>query len=153
MNNSDKISFKELIESGQILPDEPQRDTAVFKDKPQKRDFTILLLSVIAVLCVCGCVYYSLTVMQEVEPEISVSGISIEGHQGNVSAQYKNGKVNINSAGIEALCTLKSIGESKALSIIAYREANGAFKSITDIKNVSGIGDSTFENIKNNICV
>ncbi len=153
MNSSDKISFEELIENGQVLPDEPLNNTPIFKDKPQKRDFTIFTLSVIAVLCICGCVYYSLTAMQEVEPKISVSGISIESHQSSVSLQYKNGKVNINTAGIEVLSTLKSIGESKALSIIAHREANGPFKSISDIKNVSGIGDSTYENIKNNICV
>ncbi|MEE1280370.1 MAG: ComEA family DNA-binding protein [Oscillospiraceae bacterium] len=153
MNSNEKISFRELIESGQLLPEEPQKDLQIFKDKPQKRDYTIFLLSIIAILSICACIYYSVNAMQEVKPKISVSGISIERHQSSVAAQYKNGKVNINTAGVEVLCTLKSIGESKALSIIAYREANGPFKSISDIKNVSGIGDSTFENIKNNICI
>ncbi len=153
MNSDEKISFKELIECGQLLPEEPQRDLQIFKDKPVRRDYTILLLSIIAVLSICICLHYSLNAMQKVEPEISVSGISIESHQSSVSSQYKNGKVNINTAGIEALCTIKYIGESKALSIVSYREANGPFKSISDIKNVSGIGDATFEKIKENICV
>ena len=48
---------------------------------------------------------------------------------------------------------LPSIGESKADKIILYREENGLFKSIEDIKNVSGIGDSLFEKIKDYITV
>ena len=49
--------------------------------------------------------------------------------------------------------TLSKIGESKANSIIEYRESNGDFKTIEDIKNVSGIGDSLFESIKDYITV
>ena len=47
--------------------------------------------------------------------------------------------------------TLSSIGESKAQAIIEYREKNGDFKKIEDIKNVSGIGDSIYEKIKDNL--
>ena len=43
---------------------------------------------------------------------------------------------------------LSKIGESKALAIINYRKENGLFKTIEDIKNVSGIGDKIFEEIK-----
>ena len=43
--------------------------------------------------------------------------------------------------------------ETKAKAIIEYRDTSGGFKSIEDIKNVSGIGESTYENIKNNITV
>ena len=49
--------------------------------------------------------------------------------------------------------TLTGIGPSTALKIIKYREENGKFKTIEDIKNVSGIGDSKFEAIKDEICV
>lgn len=62
-----------------------------------------------------------------------------------------SGKININTASIDELTTLTGIGESRAKDIIKYREDNGPFKSIEDIKNVSGIGDSTFDNIKENI--
>ena len=61
--------------------------------------------------------------------------------------------VNINTASSEALQTLPSIGEAKADKIIAYREENGLFKTIEDIKNVSGIGDSLYEKIKDYITV
>ena len=49
--------------------------------------------------------------------------------------------------------TVEGIGESKADSIIKYREENGNFKTIEDIKNVSGIGELLFEKIKNYITV
>ena len=47
--------------------------------------------------------------------------------------------------------TLNGIGESKADAIINYRNENGLFKTIEDLKNVSGVGNSVFEKIKNNI--
>lgn len=62
-----------------------------------------------------------------------------------------SGKVSINSATKEELMTLTGIGEAKAEDIIKYREENGPFKTIEDIKNVSGIGDSLFAKIKENI--
>ena len=59
-------------------------------------------------------------------------------------------KVNINTASLEQLQTLPGVGESKAKSIIEYREKQ-KFKTIEDIKNVTGIGDSLFAKIKENI--
>ena len=56
--------------------------------------------------------------------------------------------VNINSASLEELQKIEGIGESKAKAIIKYREEDGFFKVIDDIKNVSGIGESLFEKIK-----
>ena len=64
-----------------------------------------------------------------------------------------NKAISINTATLEELITLPSIGEAKALKIIEYRETNGLFKSIEDIKNVSGIGDSLFEKIKDYITI
>ena len=49
--------------------------------------------------------------------------------------------------------TLSGIGESKAKDIISYRESNGPFKTIEDIKKVTGIKDATFNKIKDNITV
>ena len=65
----------------------------------------------------------------------------------------KDNKVDINNASKEELLTITGVGESKALAIIDYREKNGGFKSIEDIKNVSGIGDALFEKIKDFISV
>ena len=60
--------------------------------------------------------------------------------------------VNINTATKEELMTLPGIGETKAEAIIYYSKKT-PFKKIEDLKNVSGIGDSTFEEIKSNITV
>ena len=59
--------------------------------------------------------------------------------------------VSINSATLDDLMTIKGIGKVKAEAIIEYRKEFGPFKSIEDIKNVSGIGSSTFEKIKDYI--
>ena len=61
-------------------------------------------------------------------------------------------KININTASLEELMTLTGIGESKAKDIIKYREKQ-KFKTIEEIKEVQGIGDSLFAKIKENITV
>jgi competence protein ComEA len=67
------------------------------------------------------------------------------------SQGISNNIVNINTATIEQLKTLNGVGDSKAKSIIEYREQNGGFKSKEDIKNVTGIGEKMFERIKEQI--
>jgi len=73
------------------------------------------------------------------------------------TSQSNNGmkaqKVNLNKADEAALTTLSGIGPSKAQSIISYREENGSFKTIEDLKKVSGIGEKTFEKLKDFITV
>ena len=64
-----------------------------------------------------------------------------------------DGFININNADLSELQKINGIGEVKAQSIIDYREKNGGFKSIEDIKNVDGIGSKTFEKIKDKICI
>ena len=61
--------------------------------------------------------------------------------------------ININTADITLLQELNGIGEAKAKEILAYRDRNGGFNHIEDIKNVSGIGDKLYERIKENITV
>ncbi len=62
-------------------------------------------------------------------------------------------KININNASKEKLEELSGVGQSIAQKIIEYRQKNGRFKTIEDIKKVSGIGESKFNNIKDNIKV
>ncbi|AFG35983.1 competence protein ComEA-like protein with helix-hairpin-helix repeat region [Fervidobacterium pennivorans DSM 9078] len=64
-----------------------------------------------------------------------------------------NEKININTASLEELEKLPGIGPSKAQAIIDYRTNNGPFKSIEEIKNVKGIGEKTFEKLKDLITV
>ena len=68
------------------------------------------------------------------------------------AAGSSGGLVNINSASKEELMTLKGIGEAKADSIIEYRSKT-RFRSKEDIKDVDGIGDSIYNNIKDYIIV
>ena len=67
------------------------------------------------------------------------------------SSENGQGLVNINTAGKDELMTLPGIGEGKAEDIIAYREQNGAFNSIEELMNVSGIKEGTFRKLKDKI--
>ena len=69
------------------------------------------------------------------------------------SANSKTGKININTASADELDTLPGIGIATANDIIAYREANGNFKSIGDIMKVPRIKENRFNNIKDFITV
>lgn len=64
-----------------------------------------------------------------------------------------SGKININTANVGDLTQLSGIGQKKAEKIIEYRQDKGSFKQIEDLKNVSGIGDKTFESLKDQITV
>ncbi|MCD8200101.1 MAG: helix-hairpin-helix domain-containing protein [Coriobacteriaceae bacterium] len=61
--------------------------------------------------------------------------------------------ININTADESELQQLSGIGEVLSAQIVSYREENGNFSSIEDIKNVSGIGDARFAAIADSICV
>ena len=83
-------------------------------------------------------------------PEISLKAVNIYG--GNKS-DTKDGMVNINTADVQELQTLPGIGEVRAVAIVDYRNKNGEFTSIEELKNVSGIKEGTFEKIMDKIKV
>ena len=60
-------------------------------------------------------------------------------------------KVNINTASVEDLTTLPGVGKAYAERIVEYREKNGPFKKVEDLLNVRGIGEKTFERIRDRI--
>ena len=60
---------------------------------------------------------------------------------------------NINTASIQELDTLPGIGEATANKIVNYREEKGKFNSIEEIKNVNGIGDKKYEELKTLISI
>ena len=76
---------------------------------------------------------------QEVEENIALE---------NTPKENSKGKININKASKEELDTLPGIGESTAEKIINYRKEHKSFKSIEELKEVKGIGDAKFEEIK-----
>lgn len=69
------------------------------------------------------------------------------------SQSSSGGLVNINTATDAELMELTGIGPSKAAAIIAHRTENGNFASIEDLTKVTGIGDKTFERLKDGITV
>ena len=71
----------------------------------------------------------------------------------NENTEKDSSKININTATLEELDKLPGVGEATANKIISHREENGQFKNIEDIKNVNGIGDKKFENMKELMCV
>jgi len=93
------------------------------------------------------------TVIKVVEKECVCPNIENDGCLNtditdNITNSPNNGLININTATKEELQTIDGIGEAKAKNIITYREKNGSFKTIEDIKNVEGIGDTLYETIK-----
>ena len=71
----------------------------------------------------------------------------------NKEEKEQTSKININTATLEQLQTLPRIGEAKAKNILAYRKKNGGFKKIEEIKEISGIGESIFDQIKDYITI
>lgn len=69
------------------------------------------------------------------------------------SESQDSGKINLNTATKDQLMTLPGVGESKANSIIEYREENGGFQKVEDIMEISGIKEGLFAQIKDYIMV
>lgn len=86
-------------------------------------------------------------------PKIGEENIQIPETPVSEAQEQEVGKININEADEAVLMSLSGIGPSKAASIIQHREEKGFFKTIDEIKNVSGIGESTFNNLKDSITV
>jgi competence protein ComEA len=71
----------------------------------------------------------------------------------HIGSNHSSDKINLNKADETELQNLPGIGPAKAAAIIEYRETMGAFKGIEDLKNISGIGDKTYEKLKDLIDV
>jgi len=67
------------------------------------------------------------------------------------STAQADGKININTAGIDELDRLPGIGPAKAAAIISYREKNGPFRDLSELANVSGIGPHTLETLREHV--
>lgn len=87
------------------------------------------------------------------EEEKQIETTEVKGNNTGTVKITKNNKININKASISELKQITGIGESTANKIIDYRENVGKFKKIEDIKEVKGIGDSKYESIKDKITI
>ncbi|WP_417331652.1 helix-hairpin-helix domain-containing protein [Gordonibacter urolithinfaciens] len=87
------------------------------------------------------------------EADIAAQEAASAGAGASAPAGSASGKVNINTASATQLDTLPGVGASTAEKIVADREANGPFKTVEDLKRVSGIGDKKFAALADAICV
>ncbi len=79
--------------------------------------------------------------------------INQQGTVAGASSNEVGAKININSADVKTLDSLPGIGAVRAQQIIDYRNAHNGFKNIEEIKNVSGIGESTYNKLKDQITI
>lgn len=100
--------------------------------------FTYLIISLVCLLLLTGLFIYRSFLSEPLEIRNNAPIVQGEG----------NGKVNINTADADTLTLLPGIGPATAKNIIDYREKYGLFRKIEDIKNVSGIGDKTYADIR-----
>lgn len=92
-------------------------------------------------------------IIPEIGEEINYTSDNIKDDIVSKDTTNNSAKININTATIEELDTLPGVGEATANKILNHRKENGNFKSIEEIKNVNGIGDKKFENIRELISV
>ncbi|WP_053831325.1 helix-hairpin-helix domain-containing protein [Paraclostridium bifermentans] len=90
---------------------------------------------------------------EEIALNYSNENVENNNNDGNDSTDGDNKKININGASKEELDSLPGVGEVTAQKILDYREENKEFKSIDEIKNVKGIGENKFNNLKDYICI
>ncbi len=151
MNSDSKISFEDYLKNSSDIPEDTYNlPDKVFSDDKRSFDFSLLII-VIITLAVS---VFSFIYLSQSQKPADLSGV----FDGQTAAQYissqtKDGKVNINTADIDMLCTLDGIGETRAFNIISYRLANGDFKKTDDIMKVKNIGPQAFKKIKDKICV
>ncbi len=101
----------------------------------------------------CNCPKQDISVCTDKGTSIITSDENKPEEVPNSKSETENDKVNINTSTKEVLTSLSGIGDAKAQNIIDYRNENGLFKSIEDLKNVSGISEKLFEQIKEFITI
>lgn len=92
---------------------------------------------------------------EEFTKETAIDSEYLQENKSDGKNEFKeqNGKIDLNTADETQLCTLPGIGESRAKSIIAYRQEHGLFQKTEDVMKVSGIKEAAFEKIKDYVIV
>ena len=110
-----------------------------------------IILIIFAGIIILSCYQWNRVDESNSDSTVSFEYVTVKKDDDSVSET--TGLININTATAEELDRLPGIGAKKAEAIIEYRDNNGNFKIIDDIKKVSGIGNATFEQIKELITV
>lgn len=92
-------------------------------------------------------------VVSSLEEADAAAGAAPDGGGGATGASSAGGKVNLNRATAAELDALPGVGPSTAEKIVTDREANGPFRTVEDLKRVSGIGDKKFADLADLVCV
>ncbi|WP_256099424.1 helix-hairpin-helix domain-containing protein [Streptococcus agalactiae] len=72
----------------------------------------------------------------------------------NIATQGNSkGKINLNKADLSSLQTISGVGAKRVQDILDYRDSQGGFKTIDDLKNVSGIGEKTLEKLRQDVTI
>ena len=143
----------ELFEKTQSLEELMKRQEKSFHDDEIYSRLFFLPVTVIVVSLFI--LAYNFTAGKD----LSVFEIATHDESGMVSSVVEedmedgSAKIDINIATVEELVALPGIGEVKARDIVELRTQMGGFMSIEDILNVEGIGEKTFESIRDSICV
>lgn len=137
-----------VLEPQVVMLEEGARVFQAIEAAGGQRDDADLRNINLAAVCEDGQKIYVPSAGEEEEGTAAGTGTSAA-----ASAGPAGGLVNINTAGSEELQTLSGVGPGIAQRIIDYRNSEGSFRSIEDLKNVSGIGDKTFEKLRDYICV
>ncbi len=84
----------------------------------------------------------------------AAEGMAGQSAEGGMAGQpADDGRININTASEQELCTIPGIGATRAAAIVQYRQEHGSFGSVEDIMKVTGIKEGTYEKIKDSIKV
>lgn len=99
--------------------------------------------------------YYYIPRVGETPPAASVPGASTPPQSADLPARTgaAGGLIDLNTASVDTLETLPGIGPARAQDIVDYREQNGPFVSVEQVMEVSGIGPSTYETIRELVTV
>lgn len=90
---------------------------------------------------------------EKLRQELSVKATQTVVASSATTGENQTSKININTATATELDKLPGVGPVRAADIISYREKNNGFKTIEDLKNIKGIGDVSFEKIKDLVTV
>ncbi len=119
------------------------------RDGGEKRGFitnTVLIFALVVIAALAATVLWKGDFGKKAKPVNSSEFTS-------APSQTVSGKININTASESELMSLPGIGKKRAEAIIERRETYARFSDISEIKNVDGIGDSVFEQVKDKITV